>query len=76
MVKAYYDYMVDTATSLGADAERAKKEMLAALEFETALANVMSIHLLNNERHDNILLIVNSIFRYLWQTRSVAMSQH
>lgn len=40
VVKAYYDYMVDTAVLLGAERPRAEKEMLAALQFEAALANV------------------------------------
>lgn len=44
VVKAYYEYMVDSAVMLGADQKRAEKEMLAALEFETALANVCSIN--------------------------------
>lgn len=43
VVKAYYDYIVDTAISLGADADRAKKEMLAVFEFEAALANVLTL---------------------------------
>lgn len=39
-VKAYYDYMVDTAKMLGADEDRAKKEMSEVVKFETALAKV------------------------------------
>lgn len=40
MVKSYYDYMVDTAVTHGADRQRAEIEMKDALEFEAALANV------------------------------------
>lgn len=40
VVKAYYDYMVDTAVTHGADRQRAEIEMKDALEFEAALANV------------------------------------
>lgn len=40
VVKAYYDFIVDTAVDLGADRKRAEKEMMDVLEFETALANV------------------------------------
>lgn len=39
-VKAYYDYMVDTAVIYGAEREIAEAELLEALEFEIALANV------------------------------------
>lgn len=39
-VKAYYDFMVSMAVTLGAEKENAEKEMLDALNFEIALANV------------------------------------
>lgn len=48
VVKAYYDYMVDVAVIFGADKERAKKEFLEALQFETSLANVCrKMHILS-----------------------------
>lgn len=40
IVKAYYEYMVDTAVIYGADKKVAEVELLEALEFEIALANV------------------------------------
>lgn len=40
IVTAYYSYMVDTAISHGAEVNRARQDMLDALQFETALANV------------------------------------
>lgn len=40
IVKAYYDYMVDTAVIYGAERATAEKELLEALEFEIKLANV------------------------------------
>lgn len=40
VVKAYHDYQVDLAVIFGANRERAEKEMLDALNFEIALANV------------------------------------
>lgn len=42
-VKAYYEFMVDNAVIFGASRERAEKELLESLEFETRLANVSSI---------------------------------
>lgn len=41
VVKAYYEYMVDTALLLGSEKSRAEKEMMDALQFEIALANVI-----------------------------------
>lgn len=41
-VKAYLDYMVETAVVLGADREKAREELLESLELETKLANVRS----------------------------------
>lgn len=41
VVKAYYQYMVDTAVLFGAEKTRAEKEMMDALQFEIALANVI-----------------------------------
>lgn len=40
LVKAYYDYMVDIATLLGANRDRAEKELKESLEFEIKLANI------------------------------------
>ncbi|KAJ8668512.1 hypothetical protein QAD02_010175 [Eretmocerus hayati] len=40
IVKAYYNYMVDIAVILGADRDRAEKEMLDSLHFEMKLANI------------------------------------
>lgn len=40
LVQAYYDYMVDIATLLGADRARAQQELKEALQFEIELANV------------------------------------
>lgn len=39
-VKAYYEFMLDNAIIFGASRERAEKELLESLEFETRLANV------------------------------------
>jgi len=39
-VKAYYEYMVDTAVSFGADKSQAERELLDSLNFEIALANI------------------------------------
>lgn len=43
LVSAYYSYMVDIAVKMGADRERASKELKESLEFEIALANVSFI---------------------------------
>lgn len=40
LVLAYYDYMVDVATLLGADRARAEVELKESLQFEMKLANV------------------------------------
>lgn len=40
VVEAYHSYQVDLAVIYGADKEIAKKEMMEALNFEIALANV------------------------------------
>lgn len=40
LVQAYYDYMVDIATLLGADRVKAEVELKNSLEFEMKLANV------------------------------------
>lgn len=40
IVQAYYKYMVDIAVILGADPDRAGKELKESLEFEIKLANV------------------------------------
>lgn len=40
IVQAYYKYMVDIAVILGADPDRARKELKESLEFEIKLANV------------------------------------
>lgn len=40
IVQAYYKYMVDIAVILGADPDRASKELKESLEFEIKLANV------------------------------------
>ena len=39
-VKAYFKYQVDMAVIYGADRERAEQELLEALDFQIALANV------------------------------------
>lgn len=39
-VAGYFKLMVESAVILGADRERAEKDMLEALAFETILANV------------------------------------
>lgn len=39
-MRAYYEFMVDNAVIFGASRERAEKELLESLEFETRLANV------------------------------------
>lgn len=46
IVKAYYEYMVDTAVIYGANHEVAEVELLKALEFEIALANVRILKVL------------------------------
>lgn len=40
LVQAYYEYMVDLATILGADRKRAETELKQSLEFEIKLANI------------------------------------
>lgn len=40
IVKAYYRYMVDVAVIYGADRNAAESELMDALNFEMALANV------------------------------------
>lgn len=40
LVKAYYDFMIDIAVILGAERKQAENELLDALNFEIALANV------------------------------------
>jgi hypothetical protein len=40
LVDAYYKYLVDIAVTLGADKNRAIKEIHDSLEFEMKLANV------------------------------------
>ena len=40
IVKAYHQYSVDLAIMLGGDKERVESELLDALNFELALANV------------------------------------
>jgi hypothetical protein len=40
LVDAYYKYLVDIAVTLGADTNRALKEIHDSLEFEMKLANV------------------------------------
>ena len=39
-IKAYYDYMIEYMTSLGAEKEESEKQMLEVLEFEMMLQNV------------------------------------
>lgn len=39
-VRAYFDFMVDTAVIFGANRTRAEAEMMDALHFEMRLANV------------------------------------
>ena len=39
-VKAYLEYQIGLATLLGADKERARKELTETVEFEIQLANV------------------------------------
>lgn len=39
-VNSYYKYMVDIASVLGADKEKAKKELKEVVEFEIELAKV------------------------------------
>ncbi|KAG4071253.1 hypothetical protein HA402_003957 [Bradysia odoriphaga] len=55
IVKAYYDYMVDTAVIYGADRKVAEAELLEALEFEIALANIS----LPQEERRNATLLYN-----------------
>lgn len=55
IVSAYYNYMVDMAVLLGADEERAKRELLDSLNFEMALANIS----LPNEKRRNATALYN-----------------
>ncbi|XP_076238812.1 M13 family metallopeptidase neprilysin 2 isoform X2 [Calliopsis andreniformis] len=55
IVQAYYSYMVDIATILGADKDRAMKELKESLEFEMNLANIS----LPNEKRRNATLLYN-----------------
>lgn len=49
LVQAYYEYMVDIATLLGADRARAEVELKESLQFEMKLANVShrDVHVTN-----------------------------
>ncbi|XP_014481617.1 PREDICTED: neprilysin-11 isoform X1 [Dinoponera quadriceps] len=55
IVQEYYKYMVDIAVILGAEPERAKKELKESLEFEIKLANIS----LPNEKRRNVTLLYN-----------------
>lgn len=55
IVKAYFNYMVDIATILGADRDFAEKELMESLEFEMKLANIS----LPNEKRRNATLLYN-----------------
>lgn len=55
IVSAYYSYMVDMAVLLGADEERAKRELMDSLNFEIALANIS----LPNEKRRNATALYN-----------------
>lgn len=55
LVSAYYNYMVDIAVKLGADRDRATRELKESLEFEIALANIS----LPNEKRRNATLLYN-----------------
>ncbi|XP_038121738.1 neprilysin-2 isoform X1 [Culex quinquefasciatus] len=55
IVSAYYSYMVDMAVLLGADEERAKRELKDSLNFEIALANIS----LPNEKRRNATALYN-----------------
>ena len=44
-VKAYLEYQIGLATLLGADKERARKELTETVEFEIQLANVSAANL-------------------------------
>ncbi|XP_053693923.1 neprilysin-2-like [Sabethes cyaneus] len=55
IVSAYYNYMVDIAVLLGANENRAKHELLEALEFQIALANIS----LPKEQRRNITILYN-----------------
>ncbi|CAL1682614.1 unnamed protein product [Lasius platythorax] len=55
IVQAYYNYMVDIAVILGANPDRARKELKESLEFEIKLANIS----LPNEKRRNVTLLYN-----------------
>ncbi|XP_029033207.1 neprilysin-2 isoform X2 [Osmia bicornis bicornis] len=55
IVQAYYSYMVDIATILGANKTTAKSELKESLEFEIKLANIS----LPNEKRRNATLLYN-----------------
>ncbi|XP_043263785.1 neprilysin-2 isoform X2 [Colletes gigas] len=55
IVQAYYSYMVDIATILGANKTRAQTELKESLEFEMELANIS----LPNEKRRNATLLYN-----------------
>ncbi|XP_046742992.1 neprilysin-2 isoform X2 [Diprion similis] len=55
IVKAYFEYMVDIAVILGADEDRARRELSDSLEFEIKLANIS----LPNEKRRNATLLYN-----------------
>ncbi|XP_011257048.1 neprilysin-2 isoform X1 [Camponotus floridanus] len=55
IVQAYYKYMVDIAVILGANPDRAQKELKESLEFEIKLANIS----LPNEKRRNVTLLYN-----------------
>ena len=52
-VKAYYEYMVDSALLLGAEEAKARKELKESLMFEILLANISTA--LEERRDENLL---------------------
>ncbi|KAJ9599169.1 hypothetical protein L9F63_010346 [Diploptera punctata] len=57
IVDAYYSYLVDIAVILGADPERAKKEIRESVEFEMKLANIS----LPSEERRNVSKLYNAM---------------
>lgn len=60
-VKAYYDFMVDTAVIFNANRSNAKLEILDALQFEMELAKVFLV-IKSNHQIENILTINRMYF--------------
>lgn len=75
-MKAYYNFMIDNAVIFGATRERAEKELLESLEFETRLANVRAIRRSFRSKTQYTMYFYLFHFRYLCRAKNVATHPH